>query len=203
MPRSSPPEGFTLVELLVSISIIGVISGMMMANFRGGQQVSEVRLAAEILVAQVRAAQTSALSGRLVSVCSGGAQDRDVCEPKTPPVECAGGACQKRVPSGYGLRFSTLDPASYTLFYDTDDDRAYDAGEELASQPYVSTSAVRFQGSTAGDPVDLVFAPPFGTAYVNGSASGSPTLSLTLGHQFGNLTRHVTVYRLSGKIEHD
>jgi prepilin-type N-terminal cleavage/methylation domain-containing protein len=203
VPRSRGEGGFTLVELLVSISIIGVITGMMMANFRGGQQSAEVRLAADILVAQIRSVQTSALSGRLVSVCSGGVDDLDVCEPKTPPVACGGGACQKRVPTGYGIRLATAEPTAYTLFYDTDDDRRYDVGEELSEAPYVSTATVLFRGSPAGDPVDLVYAPPFGTLYVNGSASGSTTVVLPLGHQFGSMTRNVTVYRLSGKIEHD
>lgn len=203
MLRCSRSKGFTLVELLVSISIIGVITGMMMANFRGGQQSAEVRLASDILVGQLRSVQTSALTGRLVSVCSGGTNDLDVCEPKQPIVSCTGGACQKRVPAGYGIRFSTLTPTTYMLFYDTDDDKRYDAGEELSEAPYVSTAATRFQTSSAGDPLDLVFTPPFGKLYVNGSASGPTTVSVTLNHQFGSMIRHVTLYRLSGKIEHD
>ena len=203
MPRCSRSDGFTLVELLVSISIIGVITGMMMANFRGGQQSAEVRLAADILVGQIRSVQTSALTGRLVSVCSGGAQALDVCEPKDPPVTCSGGACQKRVPNGYGIRFASQTPTTYRLFYDTDDDKRYDEGEELSDQPYVSTGAARFETSDGGDPLDLVFTPPFGKIYVNGSASGPTAVSLTIGHQFGTMSRHVTVYRLSGKIEHD
>lgn len=204
MRRSSASEGFTLVELLVSISIIGVITGMMMANFRGGQQSAEVRLASDILVGQIRAVQTSALTGRLVAICGGGADDLAVCEKgKDPPVACSDGDCQRRVPSGYGIRFSSVDPASYLLFFDTDGDRRYDAGEELSSSPYVSTTAVRFGGSDAGDPLDLVFTPPFGKMFVNGSASGSPVVSVTLDHQFGTMTRHVKIYRLSGKIEHD
>jgi len=203
MPRSSRSKGFTLVELLVSISIIGVITGLMMANFRGGQQSAEVRLASDILVGQIRSVQTSALSGRLAAVCSGGSDDLKVCEPKDPPVSCTDGTCQRRIPTGYGIRFSTLEPTTYTLFYDTDADYRYDAGEELSTQPYVSTAAVLFQGSSAGDPVDLVYTPPFGQLHVNGSATGPTTVSFTLGHQFGTMIRHVTVYRLSGKIEHD
>lgn len=203
MPRCSPSKGFTLVELLVSISIIGVLTGLMMANFRGGQQSAEVRLATDILVGQIRSVQTSALSGRLVSICSGGAEDLDVCEPKDPPVSCTGGTCQKRVPSGYGIRFTTASPSVYTLFYDADDDQRYDPGEELSEAPYVSTGAARFLSSDAGDPLDLVYTPPFGKLYVNGSDSGPTTASLTIGHQFGSMIRHVTIYRLSGKIEHD
>lgn len=203
VPRNLGARGFTLVELLVSISIIGVITGMMMANFRGGQQSAEVRLATDILVGQLRSVQTSSLTGRLVAVCSGGVNDLDVCEPKSLPVSCTDGVCQKRVPAGYGIRFSTATPTTYMLFYDTDDDRRYDTGEELSEAPYISTGATRFQGSTAGDPVDLVYVPPFGQLYVNGSASGPTTVSLTLGHQFGSMIRHVNIYRLSGKIEHD
>ena len=203
MHRSSRSKGFTLVELLVSISIIGVITGMMMANFRGGQQSAEVRLATDILVGQLRSVQTSALTGRLAAVCSGGSNDLEVCEPKDPPVGCPGGVCQKRVPAGYGIRFTTATPTTYMLFYDTDDDQRYDTGEELSVAPYISTAATRYQGSTAGDPLDLVYTAPFGQLFVNGSASGPTTVSLTLGHQFGTMTRHVNIYRLSGKIEHD
>jgi len=203
MLRFSRSKGFTLVELLVSISIIGVITGMMMANFRGGQQSAEVRLASDILVGQIRSVQTSSLTGRLIAVCRGGINDLKVCEAKNPPVTCTGGTCQKRVPTGYGIRMTSTAPSKFTMFFDTDDDKRYDVGEELNDVPYVSTGAARFQTSTAGSPVDLVYAPPYGTLYVNGSASGPTTVSITIGHQFGTMIRHVNVFRLSGKIEHD
>lgn len=208
MPQRSRSDagrrGFTLVELLVSISIIGVLTGMMMANFRGGQQAAEVRLAADILVNQIRAVQTSALSGRLASVCVGGVNDLKVCEPgKTPAVACTDGVCQRRIPSGYGIRFTSTDPKDYLLFYDTDNDQLYDAGEEIASQAFVTTKTISASASTAGFPLDLVYKPPYGQLYVNGSDTGPVTVSLTLSHDFGNLTRHVNIYRLSGKIEHD
>ncbi len=203
MLRSSATKGFTLVELLLSISIIGVITGMMMANFRGGQRSTEVRLASEILVDQIRSVQTSSLSGRLVSVCSGGSFNLRVCEPKNPVVSCTGGSCQKRVPTGYGIRFTTSPETSYLLFYDTDGDWRYDAGEDLATVPYVVGNNVRLTASSAGTPLDLVYTPPYGQVYVNGSSSGTPIVTLTLGHQFGTTTRHVNIFTLSGKIEHD
>ncbi len=196
-------RGFTLVELLVSISIIGVITGMMMANFRGGQQHTEVRLASDILVDQIRSVQTSALSGRLVSVCSGGSNNLSVCEPKSPAVACTGGVCQKRVPTGYGIRLTSSPDKSYVLFYDTDGDWRYDAGEELATNAYVSTNLVRLSDSNLGTPIDLVYAPPYGQVYVNGILGSVATVTLTLTHQFGTATRHVTIHTLSGKIDHD
>ena len=197
-------RGFTLIELLVSISIIGVLTGMMLANFRGGQKSAEIRLASDLLVSQIRAVQTSSYSGRLVSVCSGGSNDLAVCEAgKVPPVTCPSGTCQKRVPSGYGLHFSAGSATSYTLFYDTDDDKRYDAGEQLADVPFVSTGTVHLTDSSVGLPLDLVYKPPYGQLFVNGSDSVTDLVTLTLDHQFGGLTRHVNVYRLSGKVEHD
>ncbi len=201
--RRRATAGFTLVELLVSISIIGVITGMMMANFRGGQKSAEVRLASELVVNQIRSVQTSALSGRLASVCSGGSSDLSVCEPKNPAVACTGGVCQKRVPTGYGIRFTTSPASTFLLFYDTDGDWRYDAGEDVATVPYIASNAVQLTAASAGTPLDLVYAPPYGQVYVNGSSSGTPIVTLTLGHHFGATTRHVNVYTLSGKIEHD
>lgn len=197
-------RGFTLVELLVSISIIGVMTGMMMANFRGGQQSAEIRLASEILVSQIRAVQTSSYGARLAQVCSGGTNDLAVCEAgKVPPVSCPSGNCQKRVPTGYGIHFDAGSPTTYVLFYDTDDDKRYDAVERISDAPFASTGTVRLTDSGIGLPLDLVYKPPYGRLYVNGSAAGAPLVMLTLSHQFGGLTRHVNIYRLSGKVEHD
>ena len=208
MLRSCRPDharpGFTLVELLVSISIIGVLTGMMMANFRGGQQSAEIRLSSDILVSQIRSVQTSSYGGRLVSVCGGGSNDLAVCEAgKIPPMTCPSGVCQKRVPTGYGIHFNADSSTSFTLFYDTDDDKRYDLGERLADAPFISTDAVRLTDSSVGLPLDLVYKPPYGQLYVNGSASGTTLVTLTLSHKFGSLTRHVKVFRLSGKVEHD
>jgi prepilin-type N-terminal cleavage/methylation domain-containing protein len=202
-PRSLGAGGFTLVELLISISIVGVITGMMMANFRGGQHNTEVRLASDILVDQIRSVQTSSLSGRLVAVCSGGSNNLSVCEPKSPAVTCTGGVCQKRVPTGYGIRFTGTPDKSYILFYDTDGDWRYDGGEELTTTAYVATNNVRMSASSLGTPLDIVYAPPYGQVYVNGVTGAVPTVTLTLTHQFGSATRHVNIHTLSGKIDHD
>lgn len=195
--------GFTLVELLVSLSILGVITGQMLANFRAGQRVSEVRFAAEILANQLRELQTNALTGRLGLVCAGGSQNLMVCEGgKEPPVACEGGTCEERVPAGYGIRFSDASPESFLLFIDTDGDFRYDEGEELRALPYVSTGQVRFGGSTAASPLDIVFRPPFARAYVNGVPDAVTSVTVTLVHAVGPQERDVTVNLVTGKIDH-
>ncbi len=55
--------GFTFIELMVSISIFMLISGMMLANFRAGDNSSELTRSAELLVSKLRESQTRALSG--------------------------------------------------------------------------------------------------------------------------------------------
>lgn len=198
------PQGFTLIELLVSLSIITVITGQMLANFRSGQRLSELRFSTEIVMAQLREIQTNAVTGRLVGICSGGTNDGKVCEAtKVPSLDCTGGSCDDRVPSGYGVRFSTVNPTEYVVFFDVDGDATYDPGEELNPKPYVSTGQVAFVGADASIPLDIVFTPPFGRVHVNGSPSGANSVEITLSHLNGSEERHVTINRITGKIEHD
>ncbi len=199
MRRSSASKGFTIIELLVSLGIITVITGMMMANFRTGSQSSELRFAAEILVNQYREAQTSAFASRLAVICSGGGDNLKTCG----AVDCDGGTCQDRPAPGYGVRLSGGDERNITLFYDGNDNGIYDAGEERAVQPLVSTGAVDFTGSTAGDPLDIVFKPPSATMTINGLGVPPDTVTVTLRHRGARTERHVNLFRISGKIDHD
>jgi type II secretory pathway pseudopilin PulG len=202
MPNSSK-RAFTIVELLVSIGIVAVITGAMLANFRGGQHASELRFAAEITVNAFREVQTSALAGRLASICSGGTENLQVCEPgKTPAVGCSGGACQRRVPSGYGIRLSAAEPKTYLLFFDTDGDGLYDPGEEFTRQSLVSTANVVFDSASVPTPLDIVFRPPAGAMLING-APAPDSVIITLRHELKDTIRHVNLFRISGKIEHD
>lgn len=56
-------KGFTLIELVVSLSIFMLITGLMLANFRAGDNSNELQKSAELLASRIREAQTRALSG--------------------------------------------------------------------------------------------------------------------------------------------
>lgn len=59
-------SGFTLIELVVVIAIIGFFSSFLLINFRSNQKVSEVRQQALLVIDLIKRAQTMALSGQLV-----------------------------------------------------------------------------------------------------------------------------------------
>lgn len=59
-------KGFTLVELLVAITIFGVITTIVVVNFRTGQKQDFLDLSADKLVNNIKRAQTAAITGELV-----------------------------------------------------------------------------------------------------------------------------------------
>jgi Tfp pilus assembly protein FimT len=189
---------------LVSLGIIVVLSGMMMANFHGGQQATELRLAADVAVNQIQTTQTSALSGQLVLVCANGTSPLAVCDnsSKQPPVSCGtGGTCQARAVPGYGLRF-TAASKTFLVFYDTNGNGRYDVGEDLTTKPYVQTGTVTLDSANVPLPLDVVFQAPDGAMTFNG-ASAPDLVNLVLKHSTTGATRNVKLYRITGKIEHD
>jgi type II secretory pathway pseudopilin PulG len=190
--------------MLVSLGIIVVLSGMMLANFHGGQQASELRLAADVSVTQARAVQTSALSGALVQVCSGGPSNLQVCDnsSKQPPVLCGtGGICQARAVPGYGMRF-TAQSKTFLVFYDANGNGRFDAGEDLTTKPYVQTGTVTLDSANVPLPLDLVFQAPNGQMTFNG-VTNPDEADLVLKHTATGSTRTLKLYRVTGKIEHD
>ena len=59
----SGSKGFSIVEMLIVIAIMGVVGGALVANYRGGQRDSNLRNSAEELVGVLRRTQSYALSG--------------------------------------------------------------------------------------------------------------------------------------------
>lgn len=93
-----PRSGYTLIELLISISIFGIITGIMVWNFDRSNRNEDLRYAAENLAADLRLVQNMAMTGATI-------QDPDDLSTATPI-------------GGYGLHIDTDDPTSYQLFAD-------------------------------------------------------------------------------------
>ncbi|MFA6391825.1 MAG: prepilin-type N-terminal cleavage/methylation domain-containing protein [Patescibacteria group bacterium] len=128
-------NGYTLLELLISISIFVIISVVVVNNFRQGQKMDDLRTGAVELVNNFREVQNLGMSGQVVKVCKGG--DRNLlsctndteCESLIPP----NGTCGLVPIGGFGIVLDKLVddssarchestlmecPTTYTLFAD-------------------------------------------------------------------------------------
>lgn len=77
--------GYTLFELLVSMAVFGILSGILVFGFRGAGQANNLRQNAAELVENIRRIQALSISGATVKVCTN----------TTPPVACTdNGMCE-------------------------------------------------------------------------------------------------------------
>lgn len=71
-------SGYTLFELLVSMAVFGILSGILVFGFRGAGQANNLRQNAAELVENIRRIQAFSISGSTVKVCTN----------VSPPIAC-------------------------------------------------------------------------------------------------------------------
>lgn len=191
-------KGFTLTELMVSISIFGVISGVVIANLRGGALRSELVLGATTLVEAIREANSRTSSGEVISICSGGVDNNRIC----PVSGCApGGTCLEILPlGGFGIFLDQNNQTEYTLFADINTNFVYDTGENIRRGKFIASDNVRIKSFTPiGSSLNLTFRPPKPTGYINGGTNDS-FADIILGSRLIGETRTVHFERVSGAV---
>lgn len=203
--KDAASRGFTLIEMLISLSIFAVITAFVTANYRAGRQGDELRIGSNLVATAIRRAQTAATAGQTVMFCRGGARDLKTC-PSGRDAECGGGVCVTEVPNGWGLHFSAVSPddKKMVLYADINGNRQYDAGEAVRTDsvsggPFVSVVAVT---PAAGSILDVIFEPPAPLVYFNGSAAAA-TASIVLRHTATGRQKTVSINRISGQVNAD
>lgn len=170
--RRSP--GFSLVEILVVVLITGLLTTLVLINYRSGQQMYALNAAAQTLAADIHRAQNLALSGTVQ-----GADN----------------------PIGYGIY--TLAAGQYILFYNSGSspppfaDRYKKSGStgSVTLETISLTNGVTFNAGSVDKSV--FFSPPDPTTSINGNPSGSQVFTLT---NSGGKTKTVTV-DASGRVD--
>ncbi|MDD4995435.1 MAG: prepilin-type N-terminal cleavage/methylation domain-containing protein [Patescibacteria group bacterium] len=196
-------NGFSLIEVLVSISIFALITTSLVANFRGGETKNQLNLAASNTVAELRKAQSMTQAGQPTRVCLSGDQIIGNCEANP---SCAG-TCVENVPvGGWGLVF-TSGSDKMKLFANSELAVAFDESEEQVSElPVSPTGRVKISGITTDTgPVNTLvvyFRPPVDRIVFAGDVALNPTnATIVLEHMTSGATRIIKINNISGRID--
>lgn len=166
----SSKKSFTVIEMMIVLAIIGLISTMLLANYRTGQTSADIIGETQKITGIFKQTQSWSLSGYEI----GGSR-----------------------PSGYGIyiEYNSNGVTSYTQFAD-DGDNIYDVDDTNIQTFSTIPSIVIISPSGC---TSLVFKPPAGTVYCNGSSlSGSQ--SFTIWHNLENRYLYIKV-NSAGQID--
>lgn len=137
--------GFTLIELIVAITIMSIVFAIVVPQYSKHVNSRALSLAQEQIVNDIRMAQNYALN----------------------TLKANGGFPK----GGYGVRF-IKDSNAYIIFADNDGDKIYKADGSEKFQNIEISGGIKINDlkidNVASDPVDLIFIPPYGITYING-----------------------------------
>ncbi|MFA6098833.1 MAG: prepilin-type N-terminal cleavage/methylation domain-containing protein [Patescibacteria group bacterium] len=219
--KNRDSRGFTLLELLITISIIGIMSVLVMANFQYGRRANELRRAGTELLQNLRLAQGYTTGGNSIKYCEGGSIPQpNAFKPCADDTYCAPNSCITSVPlGGYGIHLEST--GSYLLFGDTTknqfyDDSNVDAAILLKDISIKGLYILQFKlgngvalAPSPINPLDITFEPPNGDIHfylhqvpaVDGDGDLINTLDLLVQSNFVTENcRKISINRISGQI---
>ena len=192
------PRGFTLVELLISMSIFSVISGFVLVNFRAGARKDELRLAADQVTTVVRDALARATAGARVDVCVANAVA--VVVPQGTSSCTNGGVLVQQIPPGWGVRFGIGSPNDMSLFADLNNNQLFDAGETYTTEVFSLSGFVQAAAATpSGQETVVVFSLPNPDVHINADPSQIEA-TLSLRHTVDSGQRTIRINRVSRRV---
>jgi Tfp pilus assembly protein FimT len=136
---SAKNKSFTVIELIVVIAIVGLVSGIFLAHYRSGEQVSDLQTYSQKIVGLLKQAQSLALAG----------QEMGYLRP------------------GYGVYFS--DTQTYLLFADLNDNNTYNPGDTVIQSFTLPTRLTIDNINASNPPANFLFKPPLAEFYLNGT----------------------------------
>lgn len=188
-------RGFSLIELIISMSIFTFLTTILLFGFRGAGQANNLRQSAAELMANLRRVQTLAQGSSSVTLC----------EVDNPPRRCTSSAectfpnqCNNVVvpTGGYGLDVAGANATTYTLFADLNDYQSYTAASDVIIEQ--GSVVLRDSTSIANGPVTITFSP------LTGSVRNAGTTTFCVRHEgLTNVIRRLRVIGATSQIVED
>ena len=169
-------SGFTLIELIVSVTIIALVTGIFLANYSSANRRSDLTMTAQKMVTDIRTAQNYALG--LTRYGTSGSTNVPV--------------------GGWGvhLDLQNYGASKYVIFADDDGDKIYDSGEDVISKGAQVTTLpnnITINSLTTGTKADITFLPPDPITTITGSTATSSQLDIVLKDNKTNAIKTVRV----------
>ncbi|MGE5392918.1 MAG: Tfp pilus assembly protein FimT/FimU [Candidatus Saccharibacteria bacterium] len=185
--KHNKSAGFTLVEMLVAISIMVILTLVSVTNMRKGERQKKVAYAADGLVSALRLGQNYALSGKVLP-------DAATCANRSP---VAYEVTFNRTTGRYSLAvedYCNTSPVPVVENFALPDGTKFKSGSMSICNP----------GCNSSDTIVVRFTPPFAKMTAATSGSGTfgefNTVNFTVQDSEAALERTVTVDGISGKI---
>ncbi len=160
-------NGYSLIELIVSLYIVAIISSLFVFNYQRGDSQTVMNISTQLLASNIRSAQSYALAQNALGGIS---------------------------TSSWGINFNLGTPNSYIVYSDLNTNLQYDVGE-IYSRIFLPED-IEIEGMTldnnATNPLDIVFRAPYPDTFFNQSSTTNDIAEVTL-KQYGHGTTSVEV----------
>ena len=170
-------KGVTLVELLVSISVMVIMSAVLLVNWHPAQDSFALRRSVANLSADLKRAQQSSISTKEFNCASSPGEEHD----------------------GFGIYLETNTPNSYQMYENCNADYVWNSGEEievLSLENGVEINSLKVEGVSVTT-LNLLFIPPNPDVYINSEKVGKEAI-IELSNDSSTTTVKINN---SGKIE--
>ena len=209
MRHLNKTTGFTLVEALVSVSILTIIGTIAIFDLRASSRTDALNTAARYLAADIRSLQSEALSVKNIKFCANGSAIQVVCETSTAVCQVPGN-CMPIPPGAMGASFFA-NASSYALYAKYNSAsvdwtntipgeiiQIHDLAKNGAPNVIISNLSATFLPQRA----DIAFLRQNGAMQLNACAgcTSSPKLSITLKQTQSGETRVVQLNQVTGRI---
>lgn len=172
---NSKKKGFTIIEFLIVISIIGIFSAITFPNYRSTQQQLVLQRSASKLAQDIRKVQEMAISAK-----------------ECPPSICGGS--EPIIPPGYGIYLHQGD-SDYLLYADVnpaDGNEKYDSGNDKVVETIEMEKGIEIK-SVSPASMSINFKPPDPKVRISGTGGDFTEAIITLGVKDTSFEKEVKV----------